>query len=91
MPGWRNARNWTRSTLTRGYAARVVKEGITVNAVAPTFIDTGGGRDNAARAQQVPIGRTGRPEEIAEAVLFCAKTEYITGQAIVLNGGLYFR
>ena len=77
--------------LTRGYAARMVKEGITVNAVAPTFIDTGGGRDNAARAQQVPIGRTGRPEEIAEAVLFCAKTEYITGQAIVLNGGLYFR
>ena len=74
--------------LTRGYAARMVKEGITVNVVAPTFIDTGGGRDNAARAKQVPIGRTGRPEEIAEAVLFCARTEYITGQVIVLNGGL---
>lgn len=77
--------------LTRGYAARMAKEGITVNAVAPTFIDTGGGRDNAARAKQVPIGRTGRPGEIAEAVLLCAKTEYITGQVIVLNGGLYFR
>jgi 3-oxoacyl-[acyl-carrier protein] reductase len=77
--------------LTRGYAARMVKEGITVNVVAPTFIDTGGGRDNAARASQVPLGRTGRPEEIAQAVVFCAKTEYITGQVIVLNGRLYFR
>ena len=77
--------------LTRGYAARMAKEGITVNAVAPTFIDTGGGRDNVARAKQVPIGRTGRPDEIAEAVLFCANTEYLTGQVIVLNGGLYFR
>jgi 3-oxoacyl-[acyl-carrier protein] reductase len=77
--------------LTRGYAARLAAEGITVNAVAPTFIDTGGGRDNAARAKMVPIGRTGRPEEIAEAVLLCAGTEYITGQVIVLNGGLYFR
>lgn len=77
--------------LTRGYAARMAMEGITANVVAPTFIDTGGGRDDAARAKQVPIGRTGRPEEIAEAVLFCAKTEYITGQVIVLNGGLYFR
>jgi 3-oxoacyl-[acyl-carrier protein] reductase len=77
--------------LTRGYAARLAAEGITVNAVAPTFIDTGGGRDNAARAKLVPLGRTGRPEEIAEAVLLCAGTGYITGQVIVLNGGLYFR
>jgi len=77
--------------LTRGYAARLAAEGITVNSVAPTFIDTGGGRDNAARAKMVPLGRTGRPEEIAEAVLLCAGTEYITGQVLVLNGGLYFR
>jgi 3-oxoacyl-[acyl-carrier protein] reductase len=77
--------------MTRGYAARLAPEGITVNAVAPTFIDTGGGRDSAARAKLVPIGRVGRPDEIAEAVLLCAGTEYITGQVIVLNGGLYFR
>src|SRR3954453_2372919 len=55
--------------LTRGYAARLVKEGITVNSVAPSLIDTdmmSGRTDLAAR---IPLGRLGHPEEVAQAVL----------------------
>lgn len=77
--------------MTRGYAPRLAKEGITINCVAPSLIDTGAGRDNEARAKLVPLGRVGLPVEVAEAVLLCVRTEYITGQSIVLNGGLYFR
>ena len=77
--------------LTRAYAKLLVKEGITVNTVVPTMIDTGPGRDNVARAKIIPLGRVGRPEEIADAVALCAGTGYMTGQTVNLNGGLYFR
>jgi 3-oxoacyl-[acyl-carrier protein] reductase len=76
--------------LTRGYAARLVKDGITVNSVAPSLIDTdmmSGRTDLAAR---IPLGRFGHPEEVAQAVLMALGNDYMTGQTIVLNGGMAF-
>lgn len=76
--------------LTRGYAARLVKEGITVNAVAPSLIATDmmGGRTDLAR--NIPLGRMGQAEEFAQAVAMVLGNSYMTGQTIVLNGGMAF-
>jgi 3-oxoacyl-[acyl-carrier protein] reductase len=76
--------------LTRGYAARLVKEGITVNAVAPSLIATDmmGGRTDLAR--NIPLGRMGEAEEVAQAVAMVLGNSYMTGQTIVLNGGMAF-
>lgn len=76
--------------LTRAYAAGVVKEGITVNAVAPSLIETDMIRDLDVK-KLVPMGRLGRPEEVAEAVVFLAGNAYTTGQTLYMNGGRYFR
>lgn len=77
--------------LTRGYASKLVREGITVNVVAPALIDTGPGRDHEARRKIVPLGREGTPEEVAQAIVMAAANAYMTGQVVVLNGGLYYR
>lgn len=77
--------------LTRAYASRLVKEGITVNAVAPSLIDTDMIPDKESRRRLIPLGRLGRTDEVAEAVVFLAGNEYVTGQTIALNGGMYFR
>ncbi|MBI4767714.1 MAG: 3-oxoacyl-ACP reductase FabG [Deltaproteobacteria bacterium] len=77
--------------LTRAYAARLVKEGITVNSVAPSIIATdmiGGDRDLSKR---IPMGRMGQADEVADAVVFAVGNAYLTGQTIPLNGGSYFR
>ena len=76
--------------LTRGYAARLVKEGITVNTVAPSLIETDmmSGRTDLAR--NIPLGRMGQPEEVAQAVAMVIGNEYMTGQTIILNGGMAF-
>jgi 3-oxoacyl-[acyl-carrier protein] reductase len=77
--------------LTRGYAARLVKEGITVNAVAPSLIDTD--MMNTRREQyvaRIPLGRMGTAEEVAQAVLMVVGNEYMTGQTVQLNGGTNF-
>jgi 3-oxoacyl-[acyl-carrier protein] reductase len=76
--------------LTRGYAARLVKDGITVNAVAPSLIETDMMRGRSDLARNIPVGRLGRPEEVAQAVLMVLGNDYMTGQTIVLNGGLAF-
>ena len=77
--------------LTRGYAARLVKGGITVNAVAPSLIETEMTAphrvENAAR---VPLGRLGTAEEVAAAVLMVIANAYMTGQTVPVNGGLHF-
>ena len=79
-------------TLAREYASR----GITVNAVAPGFIETDMTASLPEAAQQgivsqTPLGRVGKPEEVAAAVLFLASDEasYITGQVLRVNGGMY--
>jgi 3-oxoacyl-[acyl-carrier protein] reductase len=76
--------------LTRGYAARLVKEGITVNAVAPSLIETDmmRGRDNLA--SRIPLGRLGRPDEVAKAVLMLIDNPYMTGQTVAMSGGMSF-
>ena len=76
--------------LTRGYAARLVKEGITVNAVAPSLIETDMMRGRSDLAQRIPLGRMGQPEEVAQAVLMLLGNDYMTGQTIALSGGMAF-
>jgi 3-oxoacyl-[acyl-carrier protein] reductase len=76
--------------LTRGYAARLVKEGITVNAVAPSLIETDMMSGRSDLAARIPLGRMGHPEEVAQAVLMALGNDYMTGQTIVLNGGMAF-
>jgi len=76
--------------LMRGYAARLVKEGITVNAVAPSLIETDMMRGRSDLARNIPLGRMGRPSEVAQAVLMVLGNAYMTGQTIVLNGGMAF-
>lgn len=76
--------------LTRAYASGLVTKGVTVNAVAPMLIHTGEKRDNAAREKLVPMGRQGTPDEVADAVILCAGTEFTTGQTVHMNGGFYY-
>ena len=76
--------------LTRGYAARLVKEGITVNAVAPSLIETDMMRGRSDLAARIPLGRLGQPAEVAQAVLMVLGNDYTTGQTIMLNGGMAF-
>jgi 3-oxoacyl-(acyl-carrier-protein) reductase len=77
-------------------AREVAKKGITVNAVAPGFIQTDmlKGVPETALEQikaMTPIGRLGKPEEIADAIVFLAspRAAYITGQVLAVNGGMY--
>jgi 3-oxoacyl-[acyl-carrier protein] reductase len=76
--------------LTRGYAARLVKEGITVNAVAPSLIATDMMPPGSDAAARVPLGRLGTPEEVAQAVLMVIGNPYMTGQTVQVNGGMHF-
>jgi 3-oxoacyl-[acyl-carrier protein] reductase len=76
--------------LTRGYAARLVKDGITVNAVAPSLIETDMMRGRTDLARNIPLGRMGQPAEVAHAVTMVLGNDYMTGQTIVLNGGMAF-
>jgi len=77
--------------LTRGYAARLVKEGITVNAVAPSLIETDMVRQGlASAASRIPLGRFGTSEECAHVVMMLVGNAYMTGQTVALSGGLSF-
>jgi len=81
--------------MTKSLAREVASRNITVNAVAPGFIDTDMTRSLADAQKemlltQIPAGRLGSPEDIAEAVLFLASpaAAYITGQTLSVNGGM---
>jgi 3-oxoacyl-[acyl-carrier protein] reductase len=82
--------------FTKSLAREVASRNITVNAVAPGFVDTDMTRSlsaeqRAALQAQIPIGRLGAPEDIAAAVLFLASPQaaYITGETLHVNGGMY--
>lgn len=77
--------------LTRGYASRLVKDGITVNAVAPSLIETDMVRAGLASSPaRIPLGRFGTAEECAQVVLMVAGNAYMTGQTVALSGGMSF-
>jgi 3-oxoacyl-[acyl-carrier protein] reductase len=86
-----NASKAAMEGMTRGYAARVVEDGVTVNAVAPSLIATEMVKphrlDNLPR---IPVGRLGEVEEIASVVLMVVGNAYMTGQTVAANGGLHF-
>jgi 3-oxoacyl-[acyl-carrier protein] reductase len=82
--------------FTRALAREVGSRGITVNAVAPGFIETDmtaelSGEQRGALQQQIPLARLGAPEDVAAAVLFLcsAGAAYVTGEVINVNGGMY--
>ena len=76
--------------LTRGYAARLVKEGITVNAVAPSLIETDMMKGQHNLASRIPLGRLGRADEVAQAVMMLLGNPYMTGQTVAMSGGMAF-
>ena len=77
--------------MTRGYAARLVKDGITVNAVAPSLIETDMVRSGLASSpSRIPLGRFGTPEECAQVVMMVIGNAYMTGQTVALSGGMSF-
>lgn len=76
--------------LSRAYAAAFVREGITVNAVAPVGIETEmQTKDLGHTAPRAAIGRFGTSVEVAEAVLMLVRNGYITGQTLLINAGGY--
>ena len=82
--------------FTRSMAREVASRGITVNVVAPGFIDTDMTRalseeQRNSLAAQIPLGRLGQPQDIASAVCFLASPAagWITGQTLHVNGGMY--
>ncbi|MGB7407368.1 MAG: SDR family oxidoreductase [Pontixanthobacter sp.] len=83
--------------LTRALAVAWARDGIRVNGIAPGFVRTkmtdvtfDGGKREKAALQSIPLGRTGAPEELANAALFLASpmASYILGQTIAVDGGL---
>lgn len=81
---------------TKTAALELAQSGITVNAVCPGFIETDMVGAIPEEMQEkilktIPMGRFGKPEEIAQAVRFCIENDYMTGATLDVNGGVYMR
>lgn len=80
--------------LAKSIALEFASRNITVNTIAPGFIETDM-TDKLSEAQkqqlltQIPMGSIGKPEDIASAVVFLASSDYITGETLHINGGMY--
>lgn len=82
--------------FTRTAALELAQSNITVNAIAPGFIETDMVDAIPEEVQEsilktIPMGRFGKPEEIAQAVRFVVENDYITGATLDVNGGVYMR
>ena len=82
--------------MSRALAREIGSRNITVNCIAPGFIDTDmtkalSEQQTSALLQQIPLGRLGEPQDIAAAVAFLASSQaaYITGTTLHVNGGMY--
>jgi 3-oxoacyl-[acyl-carrier protein] reductase len=75
--------------LTRGYAARLAADGITVNAIAPGLIGTemAAPLKESGVAERLPVGRIGTADEVSQAVLMMIGNGFLTGQSVAVNGG----
>ena len=76
--------------LTKSVARELAPRGVTCNAVAPGFIETDMTENlhDSPLAASIPLGRMGKPEEVAETVAFLAQSAYITGEVIKVDGGI---
>ena len=78
--------------LTKAVARELAAKGVTCNAVAPGLIDTDMTKGIATAEQPpvaaIPLGRVGKPEEVADAVAFLAAAGYITGEVLRVDGGM---
>jgi 2-hydroxycyclohexanecarboxyl-CoA dehydrogenase len=85
--------------LTKSLAVDLARQGITVNTIAPSVVDTPMAREATAAgnfpgidviAPMIPLGRAGTPDDIAQACSYlCGEDSYITGQLLAVNGGMY--
>ncbi|MGI5824188.1 MAG: 3-oxoacyl-[acyl-carrier-protein] reductase [Bacillota bacterium] len=80
--------------LTKTTARELAARGITCNAIAPGFVRTDmteamGDNVLTEAAEQIPLKRIGRPEEVGDLAVFLAAADYITGEVIKIDGGLY--
>ncbi|MDE6410969.1 MAG: SDR family oxidoreductase [Clostridia bacterium] len=80
--------------FTKALAKELAPMNVTVNCVSPGVIDTDmmkrfSAEEKRALSEEIPLGRLGTPQEVAEAVLFLAEHKYITGEVLSVNGGFY--
>ncbi|MBA2713280.1 MAG: SDR family oxidoreductase, partial [Rubrobacteraceae bacterium] len=82
--------------LSRSLAASLAPHGVTVNTVAPALIEggatlPGGEEEHSSLAANIPVGRLGTPEEVAQAVHAIVANPFITAQTVSVDGGMYPR